>query len=59
MSHPVNDMIKERICEDIGNITVDQFQTECESLGIEGAVKEIDSIIEKLIEVKLESGRYE
>tara|TARA_Y100001970_G_C13734862_1_gene603300 strand:- start:97 stop:255 length:159 start_codon:yes stop_codon:yes gene_type:complete len=52
-------MIKERICEDIGNLTVDQFQTECESLGIEGAVKEIDSIIEQLIEVKLESGRYE
>ena len=55
MSHPVNDMIKEKLCEDIGNLTVDQFQTECEYLGIEGAVKEIDSIIEKVIEIKMEN----
>lgn len=48
-------MIKEKLCEDIGNLTVDQFQTECEYLGIEGAVKEIDSIITKVIEIKMEN----
>ena len=54
MSNPINESIKETLYEEIGNLTVDQFQTECEYLGIEGAVKEIDSIIEELIKVKME-----
>ena len=55
MSHAINDMIKEKLCEGIGNLTVDQFQEECEYLGIEGAVMEIDSIIEELIKIKMEN----
>ena len=55
MSHSVNEMIKERLYEDIGRLTVDQFQTECNHLQIEDAETQINSIIEQIIQVKMEN----
>ena len=53
MSNLQNDMIKETICEEIGSITVDEFQDALEKAGLEGN-SVIDSLVENLVEKKFE-----
>ena len=53
MSNLQNDMIKETICEEIGSMTVDEFQDALEKAGLEGN-SVIDSLVENLIEKKFE-----
>ena len=49
MSNLQNDMIKETICEEIGSMTVDEFQDALEKAGLEGN-SVIDSLVEQLVE---------
>ena len=49
MSNLQNDMIKETICEEIGSMTVDEFQDALEKAGLEGN-SVIDSLVENLVE---------
>jgi len=53
MSNLQNDMIKETICEEIGSMTVDEFQDALEKAGLEGN-SVIDSLVENLVEKKFE-----
>ena len=53
MSNLKNDMIKETICEEIGSMTVDEFQDALEKAGLEGN-SVIDSLVENLVEKKFE-----
>ena len=48
MSNLQNDMIKETICEEIGSMTVDEFQDALEKAGLEGN-SVIDSLFENLV----------
>ena len=52
MSNLQNDIIKENICEEIGSMTVDEFQDALEK-GVEGN-SVIDSLVENLVEKKFE-----
>ena len=49
MSNLQNDMIKETICEEIGSMTVDEFQDALDKAGLEGN-SVIDSLVEQLVE---------
>ena len=53
MSNLQNDMIKETICEEIGSMTVYEFQDALEKAGLEGN-SVIDSLVENLVEKKFE-----
>ena len=53
MSNLQNDIIKETICEEIGSMTVDEFQDALEKAGLEGN-SVIDSLVENLVEKKFE-----
>lgn len=53
MSNSQNDMIKETICEEVGSMTVDEFQDALEKAGLEGN-SVIDSLVENLVEKKFE-----
>ena len=53
MSNLQNDMIKETICEEIGSMTVDEFQDALEKAGLEGN-SVIDRLVENLVEKKFE-----
>ena len=53
MSNLQNDMIKETIYEEIGSMTVDEFQDALEKAGLEGN-SVIDSLVENLVEKKFE-----
>jgi len=53
MSNLQNDMIKETICEEIGSMTVDEFQDALEKAGLEGN-SVIDSLVSNLVEKKFE-----
>ena len=55
MSHPVNDSIKEDLYEKLGELTVNQFQDECETYGLTNYVSEIDNTIHILVEKKMEN----
>ena len=46
-------MIKETICEEIGSMTVDEFQDALEKACLEGN-SVIDSLVENLVEKKFE-----
>ena len=49
MSNLQNDMIKENLCEEVGSMTVDEFQDALEKAGLEGN-SVIDSLVEQLVE---------
>ena len=53
MSNLQNDMIKETICEEIGSMTVDEFQDALDKAGLEGN-SVIDSLVSNLVEKKYE-----
>ena len=53
MSNLQNDMIKETIYEEIGSMTVDEFQDALDKAGLEGN-SVIDSLVENLVEKKFE-----
>ena len=53
MSNLQNDMIKETICEEVGSMTVDEFQDALEKAGLEGN-SVIDSLVANLVEKKFE-----
>ena len=53
MSNLQNDMIKETICEEVGSMTVDEFQDALEKAGLEGN-SVIDSLVENLVQKKFE-----
>ena len=53
MSNLQNDMIKEYLCEEVGSMTVDEFQDALDKAGLEGN-SVIDSLVENLVEKKFE-----
>ena len=53
MSNNVNTAIKENLCEEVGSMTVDEFQDALEKAGLEGN-SVIDSLVENLVEKKFE-----
>ena len=55
MSHPVNDSIREDLYQKLGELTVNQLQDRCETYGLKQSVSLIDSIIEILVEKKMEN----
>lgn len=55
MSHLGNDQIRETFLDEIGSLTIDEFQNRCELYGVKDAVQIIDSIVGELVEKKMES----
>ena len=53
MSNLQNDMIKENLCEEVGSMTVDEFQDALDKAGLEGN-SVIDSLVSNLVEKKFE-----
>ena len=53
MSNLQNDMIKENLCEEVGSMTVDEFQDALDKTGLEGN-SVIDSLVSNLVEKKFE-----
>ena len=53
MSNLQNDAIKENLCEEVGSMTVDEFQDALDKAGLEGN-SVIDSLVENLVEKKFE-----
>ena len=53
MSNSVNDAIKENFCEEVGSMTVNEFQDALDKAGLEGN-SVIDSLVENLVEKKFE-----
>ena len=54
MSNLQNDIIKENICEEIGSMTVDEFQAALEKAGLEGN-SVIDCLVSNLVEKSLKN----
>jgi len=53
MSNSVNDVIKENLCEEVGSMTVNEFQDALDKAGLEGN-NVIDSLVENLVQKKFE-----
>jgi hypothetical protein len=53
MSNNVNTAIKENLCEEVGSMTVNEFQDALDKAGLEGN-SVIDSLVENLVEKKFE-----
>ena len=53
MSNSVNDAIKENFCEEVGSMTVNEFQDALDKAGLEGN-SVIDSLVGNLVEKKFE-----
>ena len=53
MSNNVNTAIKENLCEEVGSMTVDEFQDALDKAGLEGN-SVIDSLVSNLVEKKFE-----
>tara|TARA_B100001027_G_scaffold33043_1_gene20062 strand:+ start:342 stop:521 length:180 start_codon:yes stop_codon:yes gene_type:complete len=53
MSNLQNDIIKENLCEEVGSMTVYEFQDALEEAGLEGN-SVIDSLVENLVQKKFE-----
>jgi hypothetical protein len=53
MSNSVNDAIKENLCEEVGSMTVNEFQDALDNTGLEGN-SVIDSLVENLVQKKFE-----
>ena len=53
MSNLQNDTIKENLCEEVGSMTVNEFQDALDNTGLEGN-SVIDSLVENLVQKKFE-----
>ena len=53
MSHPVNDIVKENIMDEVLSMTVEEFQNQVDKYGISGQTI-IDEMVDNLIQSKFE-----